>query len=271
MIGVFDSGFGGLAILKDIVKKLPQYRYVYLGDNARTPYGTRSSEVVYEFTKQAVDFLFAHNCRLIVLACNTASADALRKIQQEYLPEKYSGKRVLGVIVPAIEEAIGRTKNRRIGVIGTEGTVSSKTFIRELQQRDSKVKVFQQAAPLLVSLVEAGEQNSKACELLLQQYLQPLLKKDIDTLILGCTHYGHLEKQIKKIVGDAVDIISEGPIVARKFKEYLLRHPEIESKLSRKKEITFYTTDMSERFKRLGALFFGRRIVPRRIELSDHA
>ena len=267
-IGVFDSGFGGLSILKEIVKKLPHYRYVYLGDNARTPYGTRSSAIVYQFTKQAVRFLFSKNCDIVILACNSASAEALRNIQQDYLPKKYPSKRVLGVIIPALEEATAVTKNKRIGVLATEGTVASDTFARELRTRDPKIRIFQQAAPLLVPLVEAGEHRTRAARLILRRYLVPLLGNSIDTLILGCTHYGHLEKEIQHIVGKKVRVISEGPVVAWKLNEYLSRHPEIESRLSRDRQLTFYTTDMSERFKKLGALFFGRKISPRKTELE---
>ena len=159
-IGVFDSGFGGLAILKEIVKKMPDYNYIYLGDTARTPYGTRSQETVYKFTEQAVDFLFKKGCWLIILACNTASAEALRAIQRNYLPRKYPNKRVLGVIIPVSEKASVKTIGNKIGVIATNGTVKSNAFKRELQKLNPKIKVSQQAAPLLVSLVEAGEQNS---------------------------------------------------------------------------------------------------------------
>ncbi len=268
-IGVFDSGFGGISILKDIEKLMPEYRYVYLGDTARTPYGTRSPEAVYLFTRQAVDFLFAHGCDLIIVACNTASAEALRKIQQTYLPKKYPGKRVLGVIVPALEEATEVTKNKRVGVIGTEGAVKSGTFVREMRSRDASIKVFQQAAPLLVPLVEAGEHQSEAARLLLAQYLRAFRGKNIDTLILGCTHYGFFKTEIEKILGKKVAILSEGPIVARKLKEYLARHPDIEQTVSTKKGTTFFTTDLSDQFQKLGSLFFGERIVPKRAELES--
>ncbi len=268
-IGVFDSGFGGLSILKDIVKKLPEYDYVYLGDTARTPYGTRSMGVVYEFTKQAVDFLFANGCELIIIACNTASADALRQIQQEYLPARYPGRRrVLGVIVPALEEAMRQTKNNHVGLIATEGTVNSGTFKRELIMRNPHIRLFSEAAPLLVPLVEAGEHTSKAMKLILAQYLKPLLVKNIDTLILGCTHYGILKTEIKKIVGKKTHILSEGRVVAQKLAEYLSRHPEIDSRLSKKSKRIFYTTDLTKRFKDLGGKFFGQRISPFKARLD---
>ena len=163
-IGVFDSGFGGLDVLRGIVKELPSYNYIYLGDTARLPYGNRPKETVYEFTKQAVDFLFRQNCELIILACNTASSDALRKIQREYLPKKYPGKKVLGVLIPLSEEAVKYTKSLKIGVMATIGTVQSKSFVRELGKLDTKIEVFQEACPLLVPLVETGKQNSKKTE-----------------------------------------------------------------------------------------------------------
>jgi glutamate racemase len=267
-IGIFDSGFGGLDIMRGIVKKLPGYDYIYLGDTARVPYGTRSSEIVYEFTKQAVDFLFGKNCELIIFACNTASSEALRRIQQEYLPKKYPGKKVLGVLIPAAEVAVIKTRNKKIGVIATPGTVNSKAFVREISKLDKKIKIYQQACPLLVPIVEAGEQNSKAAHLILKKYLKPLVGKQIDTLILGCTHYGILEKKIKKIVGKDVEIINESKIVGKKLEEYLGRHPEIEKKLSRKRKRTFYSTDLTDNFQILGSKFFSRKIKAQKVGLK---
>ena len=266
-IGIFDSGFGGLAILREIVKKLPVYDYIYLGDTARTPYGSRSEEVTYKFTEQAVDFLFKKDCELIILACNTASSEALRKIQQEYLPKKYLGRRVLGVIIPAAEEASEKTVNNRIAVIATNGTIKSHTFERELKKINSKIQVFQIAAPLLVPLVEAGEHNSEAADLILKNYLTPLIKKNIDTLILGCTHYGILEKQIKNIIGGKIRIISEGKVVAEKLKDYFERHPEIETKIAKNSKAIFYTTDLTDGFSILGSKFFGKKIKAEKINL----
>jgi glutamate racemase len=267
-IGVFDSGFGWINILRGIVKELPDYDYVYLGDTARCPYGSRSQEIVYEFTKQAVDFLFSKNCELIIIACNTVSSGALRKIQQEYLPEKYPGKKVLGVLVPGAEEAVLKTKNKRVGVIATEGTVSSGSFERELNKLDKKIKVFQKACSLLVPIVEAGEQDSRATDLTLKRYLEPLKKIGIDTLILGCTHYGILESKIKKIVGSKITVISEAKVVAKKLKNYLERHSEIETKLTKNKEVLFYTTDLTGRFTQLGGKFFGRKIIAEKVVLE---
>ena len=267
-IGVFDSGFGGLDILRGIVKKLPDYNYIYLGDTARAPYGTRSQETVYKFTEQAVDFLFKKRCQLVILACNTASSEALRKIQREYLPKKYPGKKVLGVVIPASEEASVKTFNNKIGVIATSGTVKSGAFKSELEKLNPKTRVFQQAAPLLVPLVEAGEHNSKAAVLILKNYLAPLFKNNIDTLILGCTHYGVLEEKIKRIVGRNIKVISEGEIVAIKLKDYLKRHPEIENKIGKNSKIDFYTTDLTDNFSVLGSRFFGGKINPKKIQLD---
>lgn len=259
-IGVFDSGFGGLNIMKGIVKELPEYDYIYLGDTARVPYGTRSKEVIYEFTRQAVDFLFSKDCELVVLACNTASSDALRRIQQEYLPIHYPNKKVLGVIIPTAEFAAAKTKNKKIGVMATESTVSSESFIRELLKIDREVKVYQNSCPLLVPIVEAGEHNSKITDIVLEKYLKPLVDSKIDTLILGCTHYGILESKMKRIVGKNISVISEEKIVAKKLKDYLSRHNEIEGMLAKKGKREFYSTDLTKKFNVLGGKFFGKRI-----------
>lgn len=266
-IGVFDSGFGGIQILKHIVKELPQYNYIYLGDTARVPYGSRSQEVVLDFVIQAVDFLFKKDCQLIIFACNTASAKALRKIQREYLPKYYSDKKVLGVIVPAVEDA---TCNgyKSVGVIATQGSVASGAFVCEINKINPKIKVFQQACPLLVPIVEAGEEKSQITDLMLKKYLKPFINKQIDALILGCTHYGFLEDKIKKIVGKDVKVINEGKIVAKKLKDYLERHSEIEKVLGKKSKLKFFTTDLTEGFQILGSKFFGKKIKPERVNLN---
>ena len=266
-IGVFDSGFGGIDILREIVKKLPQYEYLYLGDTARTPYGTRTKPTIYRFTEEAVGFLFKQGCELVIIACNTASSDALRQLQRTYVPKHYPTRRVLGVLIPAAEEAIRQTKNDRIGVIATEGTVNSGAFVREIHKLNPRVKVFQQASPLLVPLVEAGEHNSPVTTIMLTQYLKPLLNKKIDTLILGCTHYGILSRQIKKIVGENVKIVSEAEIIPRDLKLYLNRHPELSSRLSTNSHITFNTTDTTDKFTKLGSQFFKRKIKAKKITL----
>lgn len=273
-IGIFDSGFGGLSILKEITKMLPQYDYIYLGDTARAPYGNRSQEVIYEFTREGVGFLFQNGCDLVILACNTASSEALRKIQQEFLPEKYpnlptdqSAKKVLGVLIPGAEEAVSRTKNKKIGVLATDATVSSGAFKREIQKLDKHIKVYEVGAPMLVPLVEAGEDKSEGAKILIKKYADKVCSHDIDTLILGCTHYGILENQIKKYT-KGVNVLSEGKIVAKKLKEYLARHTEIDSKLSKKKNIKFYTTDSKDKFDVLGGRFFGTKINSKKIDLN---
>jgi glutamate racemase len=268
LIGVFDSGFGGINILRGIVKELPAYSYLYLGDTARIPYGTRSPEIVYEFTRQAVDFLFARNCELIIFACNTASSSALRKIQQDYVPKYYPDKKVLGVLIPAAEEAVARTRNKRIGVMATEGTVRSASFLRELMKIDRRVKIFQNPCPLLVPIVEAGEQNSKIVAVILEQYLKPLRKRHVDTLILGCTHYEIFRNKIRRIIGPHVFLVSEEHVVPKKLKQYLMRHPEIEKKLQKKGTVRFYSTDLTEKFTFLGSKFFGKRIKAQKVSLQ---
>lgn len=265
---MFDSGFGGIDILRGITRELPEYDYLYLGDTARTPYGTRSPDVVYTFAAQAVDFLFANNCGLIIFACNTASSDALRRIQQEYLPKHHPNKKVLGVLIPAAEEAIAKTKNGHVGVIATEGTVRSGAFPRELKKLSTKITVFQQACPLLVPIVEEGEERSPATKLIIERYLAPLRTKKIDTLILGCTHYGILERQIKKAFGKNITVISEARVVPKKLKSYLARHPEINQKLSKKGSVRFFSTDLTERFMRLGGRFFGKKISVAKVALA---
>ncbi len=260
-IGVFDSGFGGIHVFRSIVETLPQYDFHYLGDTARTPYGTRSKDVVIDFTCQAVDFLFSKGSDLVVLACFTASTIALRHIQQVVLPQKYpDNKRVLGVFVPIVEEALDRSRSKRVGVIATDGTVRSDSFSREIKLRDPDFQVFQQSCPLLVPLVEAGEENSTATDYFLDKYLEPLLAQNIDTLILGCTHYGILSKLIEKKVGPSITILSNGSIVSQKLTQYLQKHSHLEKELSTQSTVTFYSTDLTERFSTLGGRFFGKKI-----------
>lgn len=250
-IGIFDSGFGGLEVFREIEKLLPFYDYIYLGDTARAPYGPRLQKEIYQFTSQAVDFLFEKGCLLVILACNTASSEALRKIQQNF-----SDKKVLGVLIPAAEVAASLTVNKKVGVMATQGTINSEAFLRELKKIDKSISVYPQACPLLVPLIESGKENSKELALALKSYLKPLIDKNIDTLILGCTHYGLIEKKISEIVPEEVKIISEGEIVAQKLKDYLLRHPEIEKKITKNCSIEFLTTGLVEKFEKTGARFF---------------
>ncbi|MDE2021553.1 MAG: glutamate racemase [Patescibacteria group bacterium] len=258
-IGIFDSGFGGLHVLRSIVNTLPHYEYVYLGDTARAPYGDRSQETIYTYTKQAVNFLFRNKCGIVIIACNTASSEALRKIQGRYSLMRGS-KKVLGVLIPAAEEAVQRTRSRKVGVIATRSTVASNKFARELTKLDPSIQVFQKACPLLVPLVEAGEQDSRETETILKKYLDPLLRKKIDTLILGCTHYGILEKKIRTIIGPHIAIISEARVVPKKLAKYFARHGEIEETLGKRSGVLFYSTDRTDNFKTLGSKLFGRKI-----------
>lgn len=257
-IGVFDSGLGGLTILRELLERLARYDYVYLGDNARVPYGGRSSKVIYEFTNKAVNFLFKKNCQLIILACNTATATSLKKIQHEYLPKNYPGRRVLGVIKPAVE-ALEQAKNHRVGVIGTYATIQSNAFVKEINKALPKIEVFQEACPLLVPIIEEGEVDWEGLNLILEKYLKPLKKKNIDSLILGCTHYGLIKNNIQKIIGDKVKIVCEGEQVAIKLKDYLRKHPEIEKKLSKDLKREFYVTDLNDRYQKMADWFLGKK------------
>jgi glutamate racemase len=267
MIGVFDSGFGGLVVLREFLQVLPQYDYLYLGDNARIPYGTRSDRVVLRFTEQAVDYLFRRGCRLIILACHTASAKALRTIQQVYLPAHYPEYRVLGVVIPTVEEALNRSRGKLIGVIGTEGTVDSRSFEIELKKLVPEVEVRQQACPLLVPLIEAGEQEWEGTAMILRRYLAPLKAARVDTLILGCTHYSILKEQIRALMGEGSELICSGQVTATKLVDYLERHPEMERRLGRGGTRCYLTTDLTPRFQQLAGLFMGQPVDSEVVEL----
>jgi len=267
MIGVFDSGFGGLVVLREFLQLLPDYDYLYLGDNARIPYGTRSVRVVQRFTEQAVDYLFRQGCQLIVLACHTASARALRSIQQGYLPERYPDRRVLGVLIPTVEEALARSRNRRIGVMATEGTVTSLSFELELKKLDPEVEVLQQACPLLVPIIESGEQDWEGTNLILRRYLAPFRDGRVDTLILGCTHYSILKEKIHRLLGPGQELICSGQVTAVKLVEYLKRHRSLESRLTRRGSRRYLSTDLTPRFQQLAGLFMGQAIDSQVVEL----
>lgn len=255
-IGIFDSGLGGLIIAKAIFKTLPQYDYVYLGDTKHVPYGNRSQDAVYEFTRQAVDFLFRQNCALIIIACNTASAMALRRLQQEYLPARYPQKRILGVIIPTVEEIGKRPKT--IGLLATTSTVKSHAYKKEINKLNRKVKIVEQAAPLLVPMIENNA--LQWADDVLQSYLAPLKKADVDDILLGCTHYPILKDKIKKIAGKKIRIISQEEIIPKKLKDYLRRHPEIEKRLSKKRGRTFLVTDKNTNFDAVAKTLFGKKI-----------
>jgi len=267
MIGVFDSGFGGLTALKEFLRVLPDYDYIYLGDNARAPYGNKSDEVIYNYTGQALDFLFNKGCDLVIIACHTASAKALKKIQQEYLPARYPDKRVLGMVAPMAEEAVKLSRYHKLGVIGTTATISSGVYKKELEKLRNDLEIYQEACPLLVPLVEEGWTGKPEARMILKKYLRPLKIKQIDTLILGCTHYPLMIKDISRIMGKNVKIINPAVVAAEKLADYLKRHGEIENKLSKNNlsageagKLVFYTTDDVNKFKNFGQKFLGREI-----------
>lgn len=261
-IGVFDSGYGGLTILKEIKNLLPQYDFIYLGDNARTPYGPRSFETVYEFTLESVKWLFAQNCPLIILACNTASAKALRTIQQKYLPEFHKEKRVLGVIRPTAEIIGNHSDSKKIGILGTKGTVQSESYLMEIEKFFPGIKVFQHACPMWVPLVENNEYNSEGADYFIKKDIDLLLKKssEIDTVLLACTHYPLLLEKIKQNLSKNIKVISQGNIVAKSLADYLQRHSEIEAKCSKNSTLEFFTTDSTEDFDKHSQIFFGEKV-----------
>lgn len=255
-IGIFDSGLGGLTVLKQITKLLPDYDYVYLADNQHIPYGEKTPEQIFEYTKKSVDFLFKEGCELIILACNTATGVALRKLQQEYLSNKYPDKRVLGVIRPAAEEAI-ESGAEHIGIMATEATVNWKSFINEFIKLEYHATVVQQACPELVPLIEQGKIETEEMKQTLQGYLDYFINEKINTLILGCTHYELLEDQIRSYLPTTISVISEGKITAEKLKDYLQRHTEIEETLSKHNTRTFFSTAPSEQYSQLIHTFSG--------------
>jgi len=283
MIGVFDSGYGGLTILKQLRETLPEYDFIYLGDNARAPYGPRSFDVVYEFTRQAVMKLFSLGCHLVILACNTASAKALRTIQQEDLKKKYhlpssddtmtlaeQGYRVLGVIRPTVEIIGDLTKTRHIGIVATEGTIRSESYNLEIEKLYPDIIVTGQACPLWAAIVEAGEADSLGAEYFVKKRINQLLTKDplIDTIILGCTHYPLLKNALNKAVPKNINLISQGEYVAESLKDYLHRHPEMDKKCSKGGTIQYYTTESEERFKEIGKNFLHNDIIVNHIKLQ---
>ena len=268
-IGVFDSGYGGLTVLKEIVKRLPLYDYLYLGDNARTPYGTRSFDTVYEYTLQSVEWLLQKGCPLVILACNTASAKALRTIQQKDLPKLNDKARVLGVIRPSAEIVGDYTKTKQIGILGTKGTVESLSYPIEIEKFFPEVKIYQQACPLWVPLVENNEYNSPGADYFVKKDVDELLNNSsgIDTILLACTHYPLLESKIKKYLPGEIQLISQGGIIAASLENYLSRHPEIEQKCSKNGRIQFFTTDSTHDFDKHSTIFFGKKVNSLHIDL----
>ena len=272
MSGIFDSGYGGLTILSKIRQLLPEYDYLYLGDNARAPYGTRSFDVIYDYTLQAVNYLHQQGCNLIILACNTASAKALRTIQQRDInPEEL---RVLGVIRPTVEVIPERTKNKHIGVLATPGTVASESYVIELLKQDPTLVVTQQACPMWVPLIESGEHLNAGADYFVEKYLTELLTRDplIDTIILGCTHYPLLQDKIEdflKRTNRQISVIAQGAIVANSLQDYLLRHPDIaeRAKMGEKQTITYLTTESATKFAESASIFLSEPIKAQHIEL----
>lgn len=268
-IGVFDSGYGGLTILHSIRQLLPEYDYVYLGDNARAPYGTRSFDVVYEFTRQAVVKLFEMGCHLVILGCNTASAKALRTIQQHDLPSLDTNRRVLGVIRPTAEVIGSLTKNRHVGLLATEGTVKSESYQLEIKKFFPDIQVSGIACPFWVPLVEYNEADSPGADYFVKKRLDALAQKDslIDTIILGCTHYPLLMPKIEKYKRPGVRIVAQGEYVANSLKDYLKRHPEMNEKCTKTGTCQYFTTENPIRFQEQAQVFLHEKIQVNHVNL----
>ena len=269
-IGVFDSGYGGLTILSKIREALPQYDYIYLGDNARAPYGTRSFEIVYEFTLQAVNKLFEMGCHLVILACNTASAKALRTIQMNDLPDIDPQRRVLGVIRPTVECIGDMTHNRHVGVFATAGTIKSESYPLEIHKLFPDIRVSGVACPMWVSLVENNESQNEGADYFIRKYIDQLLTKDplIDTVILGCTHFPILLPKIRQYIPEHISVISQGEYVAQSLKDYLRRHPEMDAKCTKNGNCSFYTTEAEEKFTESASTFLQQQIRVKHITLE---
>jgi glutamate racemase len=269
-IGVFDSGYGGLTVLKEIVRAHPQYDYVYLGDNARAPYGTRSYETVHKYTLEAVQWFFEQGSELVILACNTASAKALRTIQQRNLPNIAPNKRVLGVIRP-VTETVGRFSNsKHVGILGTPGTINSQSYPIEINKFFPDIRVSQEACPLWVPLVENNEHLSDGADYFIKKHLDQLFAKDpyIDTMVLGCTHYPLLIHKIQKYLPAHVSVISQGEIVANSLTDYLKRHADLEAVCTKGGNVKFCTTDIAESFEKQAGIFWGQPITAEQVKLS---
>ena len=269
-IGVFDSGYGGLTILDKIREVLPEYDYIYLGDNARAPYGTRSFEVVYEFTRQAVNKLLDMGCHLVILACNTASAKALRSIQMNDLPQIDPARRVLGVIRPTVECVGEISKNQHIGVLATAGTIKSESYPLEIHKLFPEIQVSGTACPMWVSLVENNESQDEGADYFIRKYIDQLLSKDpqIDTVILGCTHFPILLPKIRQYIPDHISVITQGEYVAESLKDYLKRHPEMDAKCTKNGNCQFYTTEAEEKFSESASTFLKQQISVKHITLE---
>lgn len=270
LIGVFDSGLGGLTVLKHFLKELPGYNFVYLGDNARLPYGEKSPDTIYHYTREAMDFLFESGCQLIILACNTASSQALHRLQQEYLPAKYPERRILGVIRPLAENITQYKKFKKVGVIGTKATINSQAYEKEIHKLQPHLKVEQISAPLLVPLIEEGWSKKPETKMILKKYLQPLKTKQIEALILGCTHYPWLYWEITRIMGRRIVVPHPGEIIAASLKNYLRRHPELSIRPVARPTRHYYLTDDPKLFKKLAEDFLNQKNLNlQQVEISN--
>ena len=269
-IGVFDSGYGGLTVLKEIVKALPQYDYLYIGDNARAPYGSRSFDTVYHYTLECVEWFFSQGCELVILACNTASAKALRTIQQKDLPGIDPDKRVLGVIRPTTEIIGQYSKTGEVGILGTTGTVQSDSYPIEIAKFFPQLQVYQEACPMWVPLIENNEYDKPGADYYVKQHLDHIVNAHtgIDTILLACTHYPLLIDKIKQFVPKEVSIVSQGEIVAKSLVDYLSKHKELADKCSQNSQINFYTTDSVTDFDNHAAVFFGRPVASKHLDLG---
>lgn len=260
MLGFFDSGLGGLTIVREVLKVMPEYQILYLADTARAPYGNRSQDLVYKFTEQAMDFMFKQGCQLVIIACNTASSEAIRKIHHVWMKTHWLDRKVLGVVIPLAEEAVSVTRFGRVGVVGTRGTIESGAYIRELKKQKSNIEIYQQACPLLVPLIEEGFAKRRETKMILKYYLRPLKIKRPDTLVLGCTHYHFLYREFKAVMGKSCKVLDTGDIVATKLKDYLVRHPEVETKLVKGQNHRFLATDVTAKFQKIAQDWLGREI-----------
>jgi glutamate racemase len=268
-IGIFDSGYGGLTVLKSIVQKLPEYDFIYLGDNARTPYGNRSFETVYQYTRESVNWFFSRGCPLVILACNTSSAKALRTIQQQDLKDSGTANRVLGVIRPTTEIAGNLSKTGQVGILATSGTVNSESYVLEIKKFFPEVKVFQQACPLWVPLIENNEHLGPGADYFIKKYADALMNQSsgIDTVLLACTHYPLLLDKLRLYFPVSVQLVAQGDIVADSLMMYLKRHPEIDNRCSKHSGLAFYTTDDPTDFDHHAALFYKEEIRSERVFL----
>lgn len=266
-IGFFDSGYGGLTILRKVRALLPEYDYIYFGDNARAPYGTRSFEVVYQYTLEAVEYLQQLGCDLIILACNTASAKALRTIQQNDLPRLGSDKRVLGVVRPTVEKVGELTKTRKVGILATEGTVASRSYSIEIGKLAPDIEVYEQACPMWVPLIENGEWETAGADYFIKKYVEQLMAQcgEIDTVVLGCTHYPIIKEKIEAALPKGVSVVEQGEIVAESLKDYLRRHSEMEKRCEKRGTIEYLTSERAEKFAQAASKLIGEQLKAKTI------